>query len=150
MEWRSLFDTVGFLGSVASVVALIQVGRVWSRVRQVERSFRQQQCLPKYSKKLRARLKNLEFALAASNRQNATTELECCRADLENSADLVQKTLRLRVLRTGTAITRMRESNLNDTEFFVELGRMIADIAGIQRSIENYVSEQPWRRTNGN
>jgi uncharacterized membrane protein len=149
MDWRGISDTIGFAGSVASVVALYQAGRVWSRVQKVERSYRQQMCLPDYSRQLKAGVRNLLTAQKARNRQNATTELARCEAALTSAADLVEKTMRRRIGEMCKTVAAMRTLSANDTTFFLELGSMIAEIAAIQFSIANYVSEQPWRRANG-
>jgi hypothetical protein len=146
MDWLAQIPSVvGSLGTLLSIVALIQVGRVKSHVRRVERESRQRHFLPKYAVRLRSHVKNITTYLDQKNRQKAAEETGRLLAVLQSTKGLLSESLCGSVSDVIQRLQGLRSRS--KTMFLLDLRATLPDLVQIQHSIENYSNELPWRET---
>ncbi len=147
---ESFLSSVTLLGSVASVVALFQAGRVWRRMREMERSYLQQQFLPKHAERLKAHLKNLKTSQTQKNRDKAERHLAECDATLQSIEELLRGSDQQTVTQARSQMKCTYSAQDADSDFLSNLPAAIAVLAGIAELMGNAAEQQPWRRTDAN
>ncbi|MCA9206637.1 MAG: hypothetical protein KDA59_26465 [Planctomycetales bacterium] len=143
-----LFQILGVIGSIASVVSLILAERIRTRLKREERRILRQVQLPKYINDLRGHHGNLERAIAAKRREPIERYVEACRVAIASLRPLVSPEIS-KEIGNLLATPIFAGPYSADEKLHFGMNRLIFEIESLMTKVQNFHEEENLRISNG-